>query len=312
MQGYYADMSKTQFEDLVVDLCKELLGYAAQGFTDGPDGGRDAKFEGTADLLPSKRKPWEGTVIVQAKHVNGYNRSCSENDFFSEENKSCVINKEIPRIQKLRNSGELDHYIIFTNRKLTGNAQAKITGYISQKCNIPIGSILLFGLNDLDTFLKRFSHLKADIDPIDGPLIISSQSLAEVIVAIADNKGVFSEVISYPEKRITYEEKNEINEMTDDFANHLMKTYGSDLDTIRAFLAEPENSEIVRYYDEAADEMQKQIIANRKGYQTFDKVMLYIENLLFNRDPDLKRNKKLASTVLFYMYWNCDIGKEDA
>ena len=71
MKFAYEDLSDDQFEVLIVLLCQRLLGIAVQGFAKGPDGGRDAKFVGTAELHPSKAAPWVGTVIVQAKHTNG-------------------------------------------------------------------------------------------------------------------------------------------------------------------------------------------------------------------------------------------------
>ena len=74
MEFAYEDLSDDQFEKLVVFLCQRLLGIAVQGFAKGPDGGRDAKFVGTAELHPSKAAPWVGTTIVLAKHTNGYNR----------------------------------------------------------------------------------------------------------------------------------------------------------------------------------------------------------------------------------------------
>ena len=69
MKYAYEDLSEDQFEKLVVLLCQRLLGISVQGFAKGPDGGRDAKFNGTAELHPSKAAPWVGTVIVQAKHT---------------------------------------------------------------------------------------------------------------------------------------------------------------------------------------------------------------------------------------------------
>ena len=47
--------------------------------------------------------------------------------------------------------------------------------------------------------------------------------------------------------------------------------------------------------------------------QTFDQVLNYLLDLLFSRDPILRqhKHKRLTRTVLFYMYWICDIGKEE-
>ena len=41
--------------------------------------------------------------------------------------------------------------------------------------------------------------------------------------------------------------------------------------------------------------------------------MEYLVDLLFNRDAILRQHahKRLTRAVLFYMYWNCDIGEVD-
>ena len=46
------DLNDDQFESLIVFLCQRLLGISVRGFANGPDGGRDAKFLGTAKLHP--------------------------------------------------------------------------------------------------------------------------------------------------------------------------------------------------------------------------------------------------------------------
>ena len=109
MKFDYEDLSDAQFETLVVFLCQRLLGISVQGFAKGPDGGRDAKFVGTAELHPSRAAPWVGTTIVQAKHTSGYNRSFSESDFFSTTAQNTVLGKEIPRVKKLRENKQIDH-----------------------------------------------------------------------------------------------------------------------------------------------------------------------------------------------------------
>lgn len=156
MKFAYEDLSDDQFEKLVVFLCQRLLGISVQGFAKGPDGGRDAKFVGTAELHPSKAAPWVGTTIVQAKHTNGYNRNFSESDFFSTTAQNTVLGKEIPRIKKLRDSKQLDHYMLFANRRLAGNAQSEICEYLAAQCGIPSSSIYLCGLEQLEVWLKTF------------------------------------------------------------------------------------------------------------------------------------------------------------
>lgn len=159
MKFAYEDLSEDQFEKLIVLLCQRLLGLSVKGFAKGPDGGRDAKFVGKAELHPSAAAPWSGTVIVQAKHTNGYNRHFGETDFYSAKSKDTVIGKEVPRIGKLRKEKQLDHYMLFANRRLAGNADQNITQHIAQECGLPEGSIYLCGLEQLELFMKQFSEV---------------------------------------------------------------------------------------------------------------------------------------------------------
>lgn len=316
MKFAYEDLSPTQFENLVILICQKLFGISVQGFSEGPDGGRDAKFIGTAETFPSRAEPWIGTTIIQAKHTNGYNKSFAESDFYSNSSNSTIIANEIPRIIKLRKNKELDNYIFFANRKLSGNSESEISNHISNKCGIPRPSIYLCGVEQLENWLKTYPDIpeRADLDPIDSPLIVSPDDLAEVIQALIQQKDTITEVINNPPvPRISYEEKNRINNMTPIYAKAQRKKYLKETTQIHSFLSDPVNLRLLDLYQSAVDEFQLKIIAHRKDYQTFDKVMDYLADLLFNRDPILSKHKKLTRTILFYMYWYCDIGEvEDA
>jgi len=311
MKYAYENLSPEQFEKLVVLLCQNLLGISVQGFANGPDGGRDAKFIGTAELFPSKTAQWVGKVIIQAKHTNGYNKSFSETDFHSKTSQSTVIEKEIPKIQKLRNSNELDHYMLFANRKLTGNAEHEIKEHISKTCNIPIGSVYLCGVEQLELWLKRFPDVveMANIDSVDSPLLVSPDELAEIVEAFAKQKDALKTIIdTYPTPRTPYETKNTLNNMSKEYATIQKKQFLKDTFQIQLFLQTPENMRLMQLYETTVLELQLKIVAKRKDYQSFDDVMNYLADLLFARDPLLNRNKRLTRTMLFFMYWNCDIG----
>ena len=314
MKYAYEDLSDGQFETLVVLLCQNLLGIAVQGFCTGPDGGRDAKFVGTAERHPSKAAPWVGTTIIQAKHTNGYNRQFSESDFYSKTAETSILSEEIPRIKKLRDKGELDHYMLFANRRLAGNAESEIRAYLAKECGIPVLSIYLCGVEQLETWLKVFSDVpkQADLDPVDSPLIVSPDDLADVVSALSKQTKAIQEVIDHPPtERVAYERKNALNNMTPEYAKAQRRKYLKDTAQIQAFLASPENDDLLKQYESAADEFQLKIIAHRKDYQTFDLVMEYLIDLLFGRDPVLKQqgHKRLTRAILFYMYWHCDIGE---
>jgi hypothetical protein len=314
MQYAYEDLGDEQFETLVVFLCQRLLGIGVQGFAKGPDGGRDAKFVGTAELFPSKSASWTGITIIQAKHTNGYNRNFLEADFYSKDRKTnSVLGKEIPRIKKLRDNRQLDHYMLVANRRLAGNAEGVIVKYISEPCGIAKESIYLCGLEQLEMWLRTFPDIAklVPLDLVDSPLTVTSDDLAEVVLALARQKDEVKALLDDPPTpRVTYEQKNTLNNMSKEYANAQRKKYLKETPQIHAFLAAPENLELLRMYESVVDEFQFKIIAKRKDYQTFDDVMEYLVDLLFSRDPVLRQHahKRLTRAVLFYMYWNCDIG----
>jgi hypothetical protein len=312
----YEDLSDDQFEELIVLLCQELLGIAVQGFSKGPDGGRDAKFVGKAELHPSKASPWIGTTIIQAKHTNGINKYFNDSDFFSKTSQSTIIAKEISRIKKLRINGQLDHYMLFANRRLAGNIESEIRKHISVECGITEVSIYLCGIEQLEMFLRRFPDVAkiANFDPIDGPLIVTSYDLAEVVQALAQHKAPIPDTWNDPPvPRMNYEDKNILNNMTPSYAKAQRQKYLTETQQISDFLAAPENQESLQLYNSIVDDFSLKIIAKRREEQTFDNIMEYLADLLFGRDPVLSRHKRLTRAILFHMYWFCDIGEvEDA
>jgi hypothetical protein len=311
MMYRYEDLGEDQFEGLIVLLCRHLLGAGVKGFAKGPDGGRDAKFVGTAELHPSRSAPWVGTVVAQAKHTNGYNKSFSESDFYSPTSQKTVVGEEVPRIKKLRDANQVDHYMLFSNRRLAGNADAIITAHIAKETGLTPGSVYLCGIEQLESWLKQFPEVVklAKLDPVDSPLIVSPDELSDVVQAFASQQALVSTVIDTPpSERTSYEQKNALNQMTPEYAKLQRKFYLKDTAQIRTFLAAPENLDILKAYETAVEEFQTKIIAKRQDYQNFDAVMNYLIDLLFARDPVLRQHKRLTRAMVFYMYWNCDIG----
>jgi hypothetical protein len=204
--------------------------------------------------------------------------------------------------------------MIFANRRLAGNAQTAIIAYISGSTGIPPTSIYLCGLEQLEVWLKTFPDVAtlANLDLVDSPLIVSPDDLAEIVHAFARQRDSIKAVLDDPPilRVVSYEQKNAINNMTKEYAAEQRKKYLKETAQIQAFLAAPENSDLLQLYESVVDEFQLKITAKRKDYQTFDAVMEYLVDLLFGRDPILRQraHKRLTRAVLFYMYWHCDIG----
>jgi hypothetical protein len=312
MKYAYENLGDEQFETLIVFLCQKLLGIGVQGFSKGIDGGRDAKFLGTAELHPSKASPWTGTTIVQAKHTNGYNKHFSETDFYNpKDGAESVLSKEIPRIKNLRAAKQLDNYMLFANRRLAANAESSIRSYISKKTELPESSIYLCGVEQLEVWLKTFPDVAtlANLELVDSPLIVSPDELADVVQAFVEHKAtIIDPPDPPPTDRVSYNEKNAINHMSKGYADAQRKYYLKETPQIQKFLAAPENENILGLYETVVEEFQLKIIAKRKEYQAFDDVMNYLVDLLFARDPVLRSQKRLTRALLFYMYWHCDIG----
>lgn len=309
---HYHDMNSGEFETLVILICKEILGQGTQGFSAGRDGGRDAKFHGKADLYPSRSSPWEGITIIQAKHTNGIDKSYNDTGFFSATSKTCTVAQEVKKIVKLIDEQELDSYMLFANRKLSGGTQAEITSYLANETGLDLEKIGVLGRDDLNMFLGRYKYMvdMVNLTPLTKAPIIRPSDLADLIEEFAkvfDRLAItndFSPVI-----RTTYAQKNIINNMRDDAAEYYKKQYMMYMHQIDTFLKDPMNQSLQSKYQEAVEEFQiKFIIPKKRDLKYFDEIFDALVDLLVNRDSFLNRNIRLTRIMVFYMYWNCDIG----
>ena len=312
----YHDLSEDQFEHLVIAVCRYLFGIGVQGFSKGPDGGKDARFDGCAERFPSTASPWNGKVVIQAKHTDLINKKFSEPDFSSDASSS-VISEEIHRITRLRQAGELDYYLLCANRRLAGVAEQKIRKRIATAAGISDDAVYLCGTEILDQWLNIQPDIlrHAAINPFDVPPIIDPADLARVIRAIADGREQFASLedsgTAPPEQRTSLREKNLINGLSEDYAR-IIQGYIKEFEPIRGFLAAPENAGFVNLYEDTVADLQSLIASHKADRHSFDQILDRIQRLIFDRDYDLRQNKKLTRTVLFYMYWNCDIGSSDS
>jgi hypothetical protein len=86
---------------------------------------------------------FESPAVFLCQELFGISVRFSDSDFFSATSETTVVGKELGRIKRLRAGKELDHYVLFSNRKLGGEAEAAIRSHISTTCGIPVGSVYL-------------------------------------------------------------------------------------------------------------------------------------------------------------------------
>lgn len=97
------------FQDLCISIVADIWGQEVQSFYDSHDGGRDGAFRGTwIDEIKS------GSFTVQCKFTADYNKGIKPLD----------LKDELEKAKKLVSKGLSDHYILFTNAKLTGYQDA--------------------------------------------------------------------------------------------------------------------------------------------------------------------------------------------
>lgn len=310
----YFDLSDVQFEQVVVAIGQRMFGAGLIGFAKGKDGGRDAKFHGTADCYPSKNAPWVGCTVIQAKHTNAINASFSDADFCNFEKRTGILFDELPRIIALVAAGEAENYLVISNRKLSGIVQPKLVDLISSETGLDKASVAVLGSQQLDDLLELFPEAKSSvsINPLQMPLIVRPDDLADVIEGIKEAAQLVSEDEdrSVPTPRTPLKEKNQLNNMTEEFGEALRGLYFKEMANIRQFLYDPINERFKASYQEAVEEFQLKIVAKRGVFDTFDDVFNYLFDLLVGRSGILRSNRRLTRAVLYYMYWNCDIGRD--
>lgn len=213
---------------------------------------------------------------------------------------------------KLIDEQELDSYMLFANRKLSGGTQAEITSYLANETGLDLEKIGVLGRDDLNMFLGRYKYMvdMVNLTPLTKAPIIRPSDLADLIEEFAkvfDRLAItndFSPVI-----RTTYAQKNIINNMRDDAAEYYKKQYMMYMHQIDTFLKDPMNQSLQSKYQEAVEEFQiKFIIPKKRDLKYFDEIFDALVDLLVNRDSFLNRNIRLTRIMVFYMYWNCDIG----
>lgn len=107
-------LSPQAFEHLIHALCIKVLGPTIIPYGDGPDGGRDATFDGPVSY-PTRDARWNGYGVIQAKcKQSGPDRTPDTKWVLD------TLRKELARFtHRTRSTRRIDYYIFATNIVLT-------------------------------------------------------------------------------------------------------------------------------------------------------------------------------------------------
>jgi hypothetical protein len=302
----FHDLHWEEFEQLVSTICMKILGTGVVVFATGKDGGRDGTFAGTAESFPSRTAPYSGRFVIQAKHTANPTASCADAEF----EKLC--RDESPRVSALCATGELDHYLLFTNRKKPATSSIKKERSFN-KNGCKTASIV--GIEQLRNYLTIKPQIWSSLgfDRFDKPFAIGTDDLTEVIRAFhreLDTDGVLSpsgQDFTYVQKP----KKNRINKLSKECALEIETRSVPHFSAIQEFLHNPRNDELRALYEDTASEIRQKLLVSRALFGSFDHVLSHLVELVVGNNPQLKFKKRFAAIFLHYMYYTCDIGQHD-
>jgi hypothetical protein len=281
-----------------------VLGTGTIAFAAGKDGGRDAKFEGTAQRFPSSASPLAGKFIVQAKHTSNPVVSCSDREF------SRILDSEVPKLKVLASDGELEHYLVFTNRRKPADKAVKKESDLKKLLSIK--SMHILGSEQLRLWLTAQPQIWKNLgyDRYESRLEIQPADLTEVIEAF----HATLKAAAKPEKPLHFPfekkpRKNRINRLSSSYYEMIERDSLPHFKRIENFLKNPRNDHYRDLYEDSADEIKRKIIANGSCFDSFDEALTQIADLITDENPSLKGKRRFASIFLHYMYCTCDIGQ---
>ena len=307
-------INEDDFERLVVDICDNLLGIGIHSFAKGTDGGKDGYFEGTATLYPSSTNPWNGKFIVQAKHTTKRDASCSDGDFFS--NESSILNSEITRLVQMRkDKGQaFDNYLVFTNRKLTGQAHLKIKQHLQKGLGIQNADVI--GLEDLIRYIEKQPDLakRYQLQKYLLPNKFYEADIRDVIVLFSQKTNWIDASPTSDPNPLEYADKRKKNALNNIDEAHFSDIKSNSLmffQSIDKFLKDPRNTEYRKKYLNTTSDLRGYIHKHSAEHSFKEILESIIDNIVgADAQADIFKERAQVRVFVHYMYWNCDIGRK--
>ncbi|WP_149206084.1 ABC-three component system protein [Flavobacterium johnsoniae] len=302
-------LSESEFENLVNRVCQNLLGMGMISFSAGKDGGRDGKFTGTSNSYPSEKNPWKGKFIIQAKHTASPIASCSDSDF------KTAINNEIKSIKTLKANGDIDCYLLFTNRKYPAIEGERLVKKIQTETGL--SNVVIVGkesLNDLYLNPNKDIVREFQLDLNHIPFSFSESEIKDIILEFHSElpkikTALEAEVdrIKFDFDRIKIEEKNKKNLLSKEYyENEILNHSLQDFEKIEAFLSDSRNEDYKEQYFDIAAELRNLIQLKRSNFASFEEIFIYIYKKI--SDGNKLKGKRHIFTLLHFMYYECLIG----
>jgi hypothetical protein len=180
-------LSTRSFEKLIQSIAGKVLGPGTVTYGDGPDGGREATFEGRMDY-PSQADPWDGYCVIQAKFLQRPRNPSTDGRWALKELTGELKIFADPKKRRRRP----DYYIFATNVVLTpvqrqGWKDKAAALFKKYQHKVPLRSWAIWDFDEIGKFLDNF----ADIRTGYAAWITPGDVLSEVIEQLTPRRSDF-------------------------------------------------------------------------------------------------------------------------
>jgi hypothetical protein len=179
----FGNFSAQSFERLIQALSARILGPGVVVFGSGPDGAREATFDGAVPY-PSLAERWDGYIVVQAK-----NKEVLKGDARDASWLRTQLKQEFDKYLKNKSLRRPDYYIIATNVTLspeaTNGGRVKVERLISQyKKKLKFKAVSIWAADELRAHLDGARDIRISY----AAWLTPSDVLAELIDFVARPK----------------------------------------------------------------------------------------------------------------------------
>jgi len=153
-------LSTRSFEQLIQAIASKVIGPGITVFGDGPDGGREATFEGRVPF-PAATEQWDGYGVIQAKFLQRSRGSRQEGQWALRE-----LRRELEAYADKGGGRRIPEYYIFaTNAILSpvqhSGAKDKVTNLFKRyRRKVPIRDWRVWDFDQLRTFLDTHDEIR--------------------------------------------------------------------------------------------------------------------------------------------------------
>lgn len=143
-----------------------------------------------------------------------------------------------------------------------------------------------------------------------GRILFDPKAMAEIIDALY-NDMITTEASLNDFSHITLDQKNQLNEIDNNFFNDYIREYLEYFDLIDTFFKNPINKKYARKYRYILYEIRSHIGARQMAGEKLHFILPSLFDHAKAATPELFTGKSYLLNILaYYMYANCDIGRK--